>query len=256
MIIHFLGTGAAVNSPYLRTSVVLEQKTTNRHVLVDASPECSALLRRHGLTPHNIDVVLLTHLHGDHMLGLPLLLAEFFVSPNDRPLRIIGPRDTERVVRALLQLSYPDTDPSVFLEKANATFEIVTLRSEIVVAELRVRAVAASHGAIEAYGFHVEAPDLTLYISGDTSLTATVQAAVAAADFSIVDATTIDASLKTHMNLRDVFQLISACRRDQYVFAAHRTFPDPGNGPQNLIFPMDGRSYRLYRGGAPDEHQP
>jgi ribonuclease BN (tRNA processing enzyme) len=250
MILRFLGTGSAINSPYLRTAMIL-QSPHRAPLLLDASPECGVLLRRHGYAPHDLEAVILTHLHGDHMLGLPLLLTEFLIAPNTHPLRIIGPADTERVLRSLLQLSYPEGDPDTFLQNAGVVFEPVRGETPMAISDYRVQPVPARHGAIEAYGYRIETDALTLYCSGDGALTNDVARAVSESDFSVLNVATIDAPLPTHMNMRDAIGLAESGRRGQYFFVAHRSYAEPGEHSETLVFPLDGSAYELERGHAP-----
>lgn len=246
MNVRFLGTGAAIDTQFFHACVVLDPPG-DAPILIDASPECSVLLRRHGYAPHDLQAVLLTHLHGDHMLGLPLLLAEFLISSNPRPLVIAGPSGTEDVIRSLLRLSWPGEDPAMFLEKANVVFA----GAPLALSPFRVDRVPAKHGGVEAYGYRIETDALTIFHSGDTALSDDVRAAVSQSDFSILDVTTIDTTLPTHMNFADAVRLMAQTREGQYAFAIHRTFAEPDEHPERLLFPADGSAYRLERGRAP-----
>ncbi len=59
----------------------------------------------------DLDLVLLTHPHADHVLGLPGLLKTFSLRERSEPLRLCGPGGTGALVRRLApligRLSYP-----------------------------------------------------------------------------------------------------------------------------------------------------
>ena len=59
------------------------------------------------MDPRAIDAVLISHLHGDHFGGLPLLLLDATLRPRTRPLVIAGPaatrlRNTTQPLRRLV----------------------------------------------------------------------------------------------------------------------------------------------------------
>lgn len=59
-------------------------------------------LKAAGVEPHDIEMVVLTHLHGDHFGGLPFLILDGQFRRRERPLTIAGPPgSTERLHRAM-----------------------------------------------------------------------------------------------------------------------------------------------------------
>src|SRR5580692_11155828 len=46
-------------------------------ILMDAGPTLLSSMKRLGLSPGDLDVVLISHLHGDHFGGLPFLILEY-----------------------------------------------------------------------------------------------------------------------------------------------------------------------------------
>jgi len=64
--------------------------------LIDCGTSTLIGMRRLGLATNDIDMVCVTHLHGDHFGGLPWLLIDAqYASKRTRPLVITGPRGTE-----------------------------------------------------------------------------------------------------------------------------------------------------------------
>lgn len=70
-------------------------------VLVDCGEGTQIAAQRAGVTLKPVDKILLTHLHADHVSGLPGLLLTMGNMGRTEELSIIGPVGTERVVNAL-----------------------------------------------------------------------------------------------------------------------------------------------------------
>jgi ribonuclease BN (tRNA processing enzyme) len=75
---------------------------------VDFGPTALLQVRRLGLDLDRLDAIYLTHLHGDHIGGLAVLLCELhYRRRRARPLVIAGPPGHEARVAALLDSAYP-----------------------------------------------------------------------------------------------------------------------------------------------------
>ncbi|MDP6870015.1 MAG: MBL fold metallo-hydrolase [Candidatus Poseidoniaceae archaeon] len=81
-----------------------------RHIIVDAPPTALASLRRAGISPSDIDTILITHVHGDHVFGFPFLLLERrYISDREmeRPLTVAGSSGVKSRLIELCNLAYP-----------------------------------------------------------------------------------------------------------------------------------------------------
>ncbi|MEP9353938.1 MBL fold metallo-hydrolase [Xanthobacter sp. KR7-65] len=70
----------------------------------------SSLVNHHrfGLDSANIDIIFLSHLHGDHFAGIPFLLLDGqFVHRRQRPLVIVGPPGTRARLEAAMEVLFP-----------------------------------------------------------------------------------------------------------------------------------------------------
>lgn len=66
-------------------------KTGKTGFLIDCGEGLQISLQRNGLGWGSIDVILISHLHGDHIYGLPGLLTSWGLNQRNTPLTIIGP---------------------------------------------------------------------------------------------------------------------------------------------------------------------
>ena len=99
----FLGTAGATPSVDRGSPATLLIRGGER-ILIDCGEGTQRqLMRSAGLA--RIETILLTHLHGDHYLGLPGLLKTYSLLGREEPLRLLGPsglyemlRDAERLI--------------------------------------------------------------------------------------------------------------------------------------------------------------
>jgi ribonuclease Z len=101
--IKFLGTGEAFDHDLPNTSVLCCFGPT---FLVDCGHTIPPLLWRALPDPEKLDAVYLTHLHGDHVFGVPSVLYRFWEDGRKRPLAIIGSRGAEEYLAKILKLAY------------------------------------------------------------------------------------------------------------------------------------------------------
>jgi ribonuclease Z len=105
----FVGTGGS--APTARRGLpALLVRRGGEHVLIDCGEGTQRqLMRSSGLV--ELDLVLLTHLHADHWLGLPGLLKTFDLRDRTAPLTVAGPAGTIGAIERLFALfggvSYP-----------------------------------------------------------------------------------------------------------------------------------------------------
>jgi ribonuclease BN (tRNA processing enzyme) len=102
-----LGSGDPFGSGGRNQSGYLIQAGAARWLL-DCGVTTLVSLKRLGVDPASLDLVLLTHLHGDHVAGLPLLFHEFqHLSGRATPLTVAGPRGVKTRVEAIYKVLFP-----------------------------------------------------------------------------------------------------------------------------------------------------
>ncbi|HET8562607.1 MAG TPA: MBL fold metallo-hydrolase [Candidatus Binatia bacterium] len=106
MRLHILGCGDAFGSGGRNQSGYLVE-ATERLYLLDCGPTTLLAMKRAGFDPRRLDVIFLSHLHGDHYGGVPFFLLEYlYETPRDTPLIVAGPPGTEERVGGLFRLMY------------------------------------------------------------------------------------------------------------------------------------------------------
>lgn len=189
----FLGTGAPPpRRARMGPSTLLE---AGSHVLVfDVGRGASASLRAHGLPLGAVTGVFFTHLHPDHVVGLPdlWLTGHHVQGPFARRpgrLRVWGPVGTGRML-AGLEEAYAGVAVTWGLDAEEIRFDGHEFSGDGVVFEdgdLRVTAFRVPHGSEEtdAYGYRVDFRGRSVVLSGDTGYSENLIEHAAGADVLI-----------------------------------------------------------------------
>ncbi len=96
-----LGSGGGMPMPNrFLSSMIISYK--GRKILIDCGEGTQVSMRNFKTGFKSIDIICITHFHGDHIFGLPGLLSTIGNSNRTEPIIIIGPKGTEYVLRGLM----------------------------------------------------------------------------------------------------------------------------------------------------------
>ena len=99
-----LGTNAAIPSHGRnQTSQLVAMGTT--YFLVDCGESTQIQLRKYKIRFSKIDYIFISHLHGDHYLGLMGLLLSFHLARREKTLTIFGPKGLDEIITVQLKFS-------------------------------------------------------------------------------------------------------------------------------------------------------
>jgi len=127
----FLGTSFAIpTAKRNHTGIFLNYNGEN--ILIDCGEGIQRQFRKAGLNPCKLTRIIITHWHGDHVLGLPGLLQTLSLSGYNKTLFVYGPKGTKKSMNAFLktfvfQLNFKikveETEKKRFFEKDDFYFE-------------------------------------------------------------------------------------------------------------------------------------
>jgi len=101
--INFLGTGNMIPTKKRNhTAILLTYK--NENILVDCGEGTQRQFRIAKLSPSKLTKILITHWHGDHILGLPGLFQTLAMQDYQKTLQIYGPKGTKRFISLIEEL--------------------------------------------------------------------------------------------------------------------------------------------------------
>lgn len=149
-----LGTGGLHPLPH-RFLTSLYVKCGGHALLIDCGESTQTAMRSAGCSFKAIDLICITHLHGDHVNGLGGLLLSMALSGRTKPVTIAGPQGLYQILTGLLvtvsglpfdlQVSQLPTDPDAGL------FDVAVL------GPLSIKGFPAEH-RVPCLGYRLEVP--------------------------------------------------------------------------------------------------
>ncbi len=135
--IYFLGTGQAVpTAKRNHTSILLKYK--DESLLIDCGEGTQRQFRKAKLNPCKLTRILITHWHGDHVLGLPGLFQTLALNNYNKTLHVYGPENTKKFIDLIYKLF-------VFKEKIKIKVHEVT-NKVFETPDFLIKARAMNHG--------------------------------------------------------------------------------------------------------------
>ncbi len=224
-----LGSGAALTDGRRWNSLLIDGR-----ILLDLPPTAVVELQHLDLDLTEIDVVFISHLHADHMFGLPFLLLEYCVRrERERPLYIVGPPGLEETTETLCDLAWPDMREAGFVPHVPVSYVEVSEDGEYQAGDLTFSAVRMEHFTLTAFGYRFAYKGRTIAYTGDTGECAQLGKLLEGTDVAIIELTHPDGSKDPgHLDVHVVeYWMKKLKERGARVFATHMMeTPEPIDG--------------------------
>lgn len=228
----------------------------NGRYLFDAPPSALYGLKHAGADLNALDVILISHFHGDHFFGLPFLLLEYAYATGEpgrtarrtRDLTIVGPPGVEEKVESLTTLAYPNlTRKDLGFKRRYVEIEPGCAREA---AGLRIEAVQMNH-ALDSLplclGYRVECGGRRLAYTGDTAWTDALLELGHRAEVFVTDCTYPSGfDLPEHLSLDEVGVLRGKLEERTAIILTHL-----GHDQQPVDLPRTYRASDLMRFTVP-----
>jgi ribonuclease BN (tRNA processing enzyme) len=201
MQLRFVGCGDALGSGG-RFNTCFHVTGADVNFLIDCGASSLPALKRLGIAREAIDLILITHFHGDHFGGLPFLLLDAQFTRRARPLVIAGPAGIETRLANLMEALFEHSSKT----KLRFDLSVVALEPEQsrTFGEVKVTPYPVVHG--ESGGpflaYRIEAEARVIAYSADTEWIDTLIPAARGADLFIAEAYYYDKIVKNHLSLK------------------------------------------------------
>jgi ribonuclease BN (tRNA processing enzyme) len=200
MQLRFVGCGDAFGSGG-RYNTCFHVTGNNINFLIDCGASSLPALKRLGIARNDIDLILITHFHGDHFAGLPFLLLDAQFGRRSRPLVIAGPEGIEARLPQAMEVMFEHSSRT----QQKFDLSIVTLKPEQPQSfgGVKVTPYSVVHGESGGpfLGYRIEAERRVIAYSADTEWTETLVPLARDADIFIAEAYTYDRIVKNHLSL-------------------------------------------------------
>ena len=178
-----LGSGGPVNRGGRASSSYLIWLAGRPAIIVDMGVGSAVNLARTGASPRDIDAILLSHLHPDHVSDLSGFLWSAQVLERARPLIVAGPAgnayfpDTKTFIQRLVGAdgAFPVMQELVgrnakfYLDVRTIETTPVQSIAVLQIDNAKVSAYPVSHGHAPALAFRVESSGISIVLAGDQS---------------------------------------------------------------------------------------
>jgi ribonuclease BN (tRNA processing enzyme) len=201
MQLRFVGCGDALGSGG-RYNTCFHVTGERVNFLIDCGASSLPALKRQGVARDDIDLILITHFHGDHFGGLPFLLLDAQFTRRTRPLVIAGPQGIETRLTQVMEALFENSSQT----KRRFDLSVVALRPGVRCSfgAVNVTPFPVVHGESGGpfLGYRVEAEGRIIAYTADTEWTETLIPLGRDADLLIAEAYTYDKPVKNHLSLK------------------------------------------------------
>jgi ribonuclease BN (tRNA processing enzyme) len=199
----FVGTSDAFGAGGRRQSAVFARGERGG-MLFDCGATTNTGLSELGISRDEIDVILVSHFHGDHFGGIPAFLyASLYTDARRHPIEIVGPPEVEARVHALAHAL------GHHLEGQEWTFPIryreIHPDESLFAGPAEIQAFATEHQPdSNPQGYRVALGQEQIAYSGDTGWFDDLPRQIAGSHLFICECTLHDALLDFHLSLEEL----------------------------------------------------
>lgn len=201
MQVRFVGCGDAFGSGG-RQNTCFHVTGASVNLLIDCGASALPALKRGRIVRNDIDLILITHFHGDHFAGLPFFLLDAQFSRRTRPLVIAGPQGIETRLTQVMEALFEHSSKT----QQRFALSVTPLKPEETrsFGAVKVTPYPVVHGDSGGpfLAYRLEAEGRVLAYTADTEWTKTLVPLGREADLLIAEAYTYERNITNHLSLK------------------------------------------------------
>jgi ribonuclease Z len=128
--------GSSSATPIYNRNPTSQALNINEHVyLIDCGEGTQQQMLRFDVKPGKIDHIFISHLHGDHYLGLIGLLSSMHLNGRKKPMQLFGPPDLKKIIDVHFEYSCTNLNYEINFHPVQAEFSEVILENQDITVE-------------------------------------------------------------------------------------------------------------------------
>lgn len=202
MDVLFIGVGEACDPKHGNTSIHVHA-SNDVSLLCDCGFSVPHTYFAFFEDPDQLDMVWISHFHGDHFFGMPLLLLRLWEMKRSKPLRIVGQRGVADKVVAAMDLAYLNFRARLCYD---VRFEEVEPGAARELSGLSLQFIQTDHSQ-KNLGLLVDDGKKKLYYSGDGRPTNEVAGLIKNCNLAVHEAFRLDEEIHNHGSITGCLEL-------------------------------------------------
>lgn len=247
MKLTFLGTGEACDPNRLNTSLLLE--TGSDYHLLDCGFTVPHAFFDHCHDPEKLKTLWISHFHGDHFFGVPLLLLRLWEMGRKGPLHIIMGLPAEEKIWTALELAYPNFQKRL---QFPVRFTQLPPGEKFSYRDLHYMSAGTIHSQ-PSFALKIKKEEKSFYYSGDGRATREGKELMQGCDLIVHEAFTLEDKLESHGSIASCLslQIKSDCNTMALVHLARETREEEKelakivSANKGILLPTDGEQLIL-----------
>lgn len=237
-----IGCGDAFGSGGLMNTCFHVQATDSTF-LIDCGATTLPALKKFGIEITDLEVIFISHLHGDHFAGLPFLLLNLAILGHRKKIVIVSPPGCQTKVQKLLDLFYPG---SPVIEKLNIEFREFKAHQSLKIKNLKFTAIPVEHSRRSLpHGMRIEVDEKVISFSGDTNWTENLVKISSGADIFLCECNFFRSRVKGHLDYQTLMQNIHKLHHKRILLTHHGDELLENINQVELDLAEEGKEYRI-----------